>query len=95
VQRPERGRGSTDMTYDAAVSRATIDMIWKMWRMRPGSIVVPGHDLQMVLDGDRPQYLGKRAAITSWYGDDLETTTLFELTLASADAPTQRVRINA
>jgi hypothetical protein len=36
-----------------------------------------------------------RAAHRSWYGDDLETTTLFEPTLASADAPTQRVRINA
>jgi glyoxylase-like metal-dependent hydrolase (beta-lactamase superfamily II) len=94
--RAELVSGTTDMTYDAAVSRATIDMIWKVWRMRPGSIVVPGHDLPMVLDGDRPQYLGKReAAITSWYGDDLETTTLFELTLASADAPTQRVRITA
>ena len=86
----------TDMTYDAAVSRATIDMIWKAWRMRPGSIVVPGHDLPMVLDGDRPQYLGKReAAITSWYDDDLKTTTLFELTMPAANAATQRVRLQA
>ena len=51
--RAELVSGTTDMTYDAAVSRATIDMIWKVWRMRPGSIVVPGHDLPMVLDGDR------------------------------------------
>ncbi len=82
----QRVSGSTHMTYDAAVSRATIDMVWKVWRMRPGSIVVPGHDLPMMLDGDRSQYLGKReAAITSWYGDDLETTTLFELTRSAQE----------
>ena len=89
----QRVSGSTDMTYDAAVRR---DMIWKVWRMRPGSIVVPGLDLPMMLDGDRPQYLGKReAAITSWYGDDLETTTLFELTRSAANATTQGVRLQA
>ncbi len=83
------------MTYDPAISRATIDMIWKVWRMRPGSIVVPGHDLPMMLHEGNPQYLGKReAAITAWYGDDMETTTLFELTLPS-EAVTRSVRVKA
>lgn len=72
----------TDMTYDAAVSAASIEMIWSHWRRRPGSIVVPGHDVPMVLDNGKPHYIGKRdSAITAWYGDDMETTTLFKLTL--------------
>jgi hypothetical protein len=46
-------------------------------------MVVPGHDIPMVLKEGRAEYVGKReAAIKSWFGDDLETTTAFELTLA-------------
>ena len=37
------------MTYDAAVSCATVATIWTLWRARPGNIVIPGHDLPMVL----------------------------------------------
>jgi hypothetical protein len=36
---------TADMTYDARVTAGTIDMIWSIWRRRPGSIVVPDHDL--------------------------------------------------
>jgi glyoxylase-like metal-dependent hydrolase (beta-lactamase superfamily II) len=69
-----------DATYDAATSTASIEMIWEFWRRRPGSILVPGHDLPMTQEAGRTQYLGKReAAIKAWLGDDLETTTLFEL----------------
>jgi N-acyl homoserine lactone hydrolase len=72
---------TADMTYDPAVTRATIEMIWEFWRRRAGTVLVPGHDMPMVLDGGTPKYLGKReAAITAWYGDDMETTTLFNLT---------------
>jgi hypothetical protein len=36
----------------------------------------------MQTDG-RPQYIGPRqAAINAWFGDDLETTTSFALTVA-------------
>jgi glyoxylase-like metal-dependent hydrolase (beta-lactamase superfamily II) len=71
---------SADMTYDPAVTAATIEMIWGLWTRRPGSIVVPGHDLPMVLDGGRPAYLGMRsAAITAWHGDTLDQTTRYEL----------------
>jgi glyoxylase-like metal-dependent hydrolase (beta-lactamase superfamily II) len=88
--RAELISGDTDMTYDPAVSRATIDMIWEFWRRRPGSILVPGHDLPMTQEGGRTQYIGKReAAITTWYGDDMDTTTLFELTLP-ADLPARK-----
>lgn len=73
-----------DMTYDASVTRATIERMWDLWRRRPGTLLVPGHDLPMILDPEgRPIFVGIReAAITSWFGDDLETTTRFELTIA-------------
>ena len=45
-------------------------MVWSRWKRRPGSIIVPGHDVPMVLEGGKPHYIGKReAAITAWYGD--------------------------
>ena len=78
--RAELVSGATDMTYDAAVSRASIDLIWELWRRRPGSIVVPGHDLPMTQEGGVIRYLGQReAAIKVWTGDDMETTTTFDL----------------
>ncbi len=71
-----------DASYDAAISTASLDAIWTIWRRRPGTIVVPGHDIPMVIKDGRATYLGKReAAIKSWFGEDLETTTTFELTL--------------
>lgn len=70
----------TAMTYDAAVSRATIEMIWAKWRERPGTVVVPGHDLPMVLEGREPRYLGKRkASIRAWFGKDIATLTELDL----------------
>jgi N-acyl homoserine lactone hydrolase len=74
--------GRTDKTYDTAVSAATLQTIWTLWRSRPGNIVVPGHDIPMVQNDGRPEYLGKREALLkAWLGDDLETTTLFALTV--------------
>lgn len=71
----------TDMTYDAAISRKSIEMIWSLWRQRPGTVVVPGHDLPMVLDGDAPRYLGsRRAGIKAWFGQDMAAITEFSLT---------------
>lgn len=74
---------SADMTYDASVSRASIEAIWRYWQRRPGNILVPGHDLPMIQKDGVITYLGTReAGISSWLGEDLETTTLFELTVA-------------
>jgi N-acyl homoserine lactone hydrolase len=74
---------TADLTYDPALSSASIGRIWDFWRRRPGTILVPGHDLPMLQDDGRIRYLGKReAAISAWFGDDLETTTLFALTVA-------------
>jgi glyoxylase-like metal-dependent hydrolase (beta-lactamase superfamily II) len=71
---------NTDMTDDAAQSAASIESIWAMWRRRPGNILVPGHDVPMVLENDEVKYLGTReAAIKAWFGEGLDKTTLFEL----------------
>jgi N-acyl homoserine lactone hydrolase len=75
--------GRADMSYDAAVSGKSIAAIRELWGRRPGSLLVPGHDMPMVLEDGRIEYVGKReAAIKSWFGDDLETTTTIELALA-------------
>lgn len=69
------------MTYDAAISRATIAAIWRMWREKPGTIVVPGHDIPMRIDGDEPRYLGTRQAVLkAWFGRDMTTMTEIDLT---------------
>ncbi|MFM9937919.1 MAG: MBL fold metallo-hydrolase [Hyphomicrobiaceae bacterium] len=73
----------TDMTYDASISRASIEMIWGHWRRKAGTVLVPGHDLPMTQQDGKISYIGKReAAITAWYGEDMETTTMFKLTVA-------------
>jgi len=80
--RAELVSGTTDMTYDAAISKASIEAIWALWRKRPGNILVPGHDVPMVQKNGKTKYIDKReAAISVWYGDDMESTTLFKLTL--------------
>ena len=70
----------TDASYDKAVSAASVEMIWSHWTKKPGTIVVPGHDTPMVLRDGKPTYVGTlEAAIKSWTGDDMETTTVFKL----------------
>lgn len=72
---------TADMTYDPAVSRRSMEHIWDMWRRRPGSVLIPGHDMPMVLDGGTPKYLAPQAAaISAWFGESLDTTTTFRLT---------------
>ena len=71
---------ATDMTYDPALSAATIERIWTFWRRRPNSVLVPGHDLPMIQKDGNPVYLTEReAAISAWMGDDLDQTTIFSL----------------
>lgn len=69
-----------DMTYDPAVTRATIEGIWSIWRRKPGSIVIPGHDLPMVLVDGLPTRIGEQTAgIVALRGEtiaDLETIRL-------------------
>lgn len=83
--RAELISGDTDMTYDAAISRATIAAIWRMWREKPGTIVVPGHDIPMRIEGDEPRYLGTRQAmLKAWFGRDMTTMTEIDLTGGNA-----------
>jgi glyoxylase-like metal-dependent hydrolase (beta-lactamase superfamily II) len=78
---------SADMTASAEQTAQSMAMIWEFWRRRPGNILVPGHDLPMTVKDGRPAYIGHReAAVSTWYGDDLEQTTLFELTRERAGA---------
>jgi N-acyl homoserine lactone hydrolase len=78
--RAELLSGGTDMTFDADVSRASIASIRALWERNPSNILVPGHDLPMVLEDGEPRYLGVReAAIKAWYGEDLNETTIFSL----------------
>jgi N-acyl homoserine lactone hydrolase len=74
--------GRTDMTYDPAISSASVAAIWSLWRARPGNIVIPGHDIPMVLKEGRPHYLARREdAIKAWFGDDVDTMTTLELSV--------------
>ena len=60
---------AADITFDAGLTRATIEPIWASWSKKPNSILVPGHDLPMVLDQGEPRYLCEReAGIRAWYG---------------------------
>lgn len=80
--RAELLSGRADASYDPTVSSASIAAIWTMWRSRPGNVLVPGHDIPMILNEGRPQYIARReAAIKSWFGDDLDTLTTIELSV--------------
>jgi glyoxylase-like metal-dependent hydrolase (beta-lactamase superfamily II) len=73
-----------DMSLDEAASTHSIEKIWAMWRKVPGTIVSPGHDLSMRLDErGRPVYIGERkAGISTWFGETMEDTTVFDITNA-------------
>lgn len=71
---------SADLTEDAAASGRSFDRIWELWRQRPGTVLVPGHDVPMVLEEGRPAFIGKReAVIRAWFGETLDQLTTFEL----------------
>ena len=81
--RAELVSGTTDMTYDAAISKASIDD--DLGRCGASARAVSwcrATTCRWCWKTARPKYIDKReAAITAWYGDDMETTTLFKLTL--------------
>jgi hypothetical protein len=58
-----------------------MERIWELWKDKSGTVLVPGHDVPMVLEDGKPAYIGERAAgISSWFGETLDQTKLFELT---------------
>lgn len=71
-----------DATADHSASRLTIERIWSLWKVRPETILVPGHDLSMQLDQTgQPVYIGeRRAAIAAWFHESIELTTVIDLT---------------
>jgi N-acyl homoserine lactone hydrolase len=79
--RAELLSGKVDSSEDFAASEATVRSIWSVWREAPGTLLIPGHDLSMRLDAaGRPEYVGSRkAAISAWFAEDLELTTVIEL----------------
>jgi glyoxylase-like metal-dependent hydrolase (beta-lactamase superfamily II) len=86
---------AADMTMDEAASRRSIEQIWALWRRRPGTLLVPGHDIPMVLEHGRAVYVeGRRAGITAQFDDTLEQTTLFELSLSDERAGSPRRRLH-
>jgi N-acyl homoserine lactone hydrolase len=71
---------TADMTMDERASVRSIAQIWDLWRKRGDTVLVPGHDVPMVLENGVPTYIEeRRAGITAWFDDELEKTTLFEL----------------
>lgn len=69
-----------DMTWDAARSTRSIEMIVARWGARPGTVLIPGHDLPMRLESGRPVAIGtRRAGITALFGDTPEAATTFDL----------------
>ena len=70
-----------DMSLSKDESVASFERIWALWRQRTNNVLVPGHDLPMVLNGaGEPEYLGERAGgIRAWFGDTLEQTHTFSL----------------
>jgi glyoxylase-like metal-dependent hydrolase (beta-lactamase superfamily II) len=69
-----------EASYDAEASSASLERIWQLWERRPGSILIPGHDLPMTQKDGRIEYIGRRkAALKAWFGEDVETTTLIDL----------------
>jgi N-acyl homoserine lactone hydrolase len=70
-----------DMTYDADVTRESIEKIWALWTAREANILIPGHDVPMRQVKGQPEYLSEReAAIRAWYGETLDQTTIISLT---------------
>ena len=70
-----------DATGDAQASRQSIDQIWSVWRQVPGTVLIPGHDLSMILDAKgQPQYLGERkAGIAAWFSESIHKMHTFDL----------------
>ena len=66
---------AADLTYDAPLTKAPIEAIWKFCRQKPNNVLVPGPDLPVVLNDGVPRYLCEReASIPAWHAEDLKQT---------------------
>ena len=80
--RPELVSRVPDMSMNLGQHRATFALIWELWRKRPHTVVIPGHDVPMVLQDDKPTFMTERvnAGVTAWFGDTMDQTKLFAFT---------------
>jgi N-acyl homoserine lactone hydrolase len=79
--RAELLSGRVDASVNHEESQASLKVIWHHWRAKPGTILVPGHDLCMTLDAHaKPQYIGeRRAGIAAWFNESLAEETVISL----------------
>ncbi|TPG59833.1 MBL fold metallo-hydrolase [Roseomonas nepalensis] len=84
--RSELATGRADMTLDAAAHAASIARLNAAWREVPGTLLLPGHDLPLLLDeaGNMVAQGDRTAAIDAWFGASLEEVTRFDLTEGAA-----------
>lgn len=69
---------TVDMTHDPALSRASIDKIWTLWQRKPGTVLIPGHDLPMVLENGIPKLIGRHeAGVVAMFGEDPSSRTVY------------------
>jgi hypothetical protein len=80
--RSELVTGRADMTLDVTAHAASIARLNAIWREVPGTVLLPGHDLPLMLDGaGQVVAQGERAcSIYAWFGGSLEEVTHFDLT---------------
>jgi glyoxylase-like metal-dependent hydrolase (beta-lactamase superfamily II) len=81
-----------DATGDVDASRHSIESIWERWRRVRGTVLIPGHDLSMVLGEDgQPRYLGERkAAIAAWFSESIHAMSTIDLTESGVFGPAYR-----
>lgn len=79
--RAELATAKADMSMDPAVHARSIARLLTEWRAQPGTVLLVGHDLPMVLDrAGRPQAQGSQHnAIDAWLGATLDDVTHFPL----------------
>ena len=75
-----------DASMDHAATVETIRKIVALWRSKKGSVLVPGHDLSMVLDDSgKPVYITERkAGIAAWFNETLHDMSVIDLTEKAA-----------
>jgi N-acyl homoserine lactone hydrolase len=79
--RAELATARADISMDPAVHARSIARLLAEWRARPGTVLLVGHDLPMVLGPDgRPSPRGeRRTQVDAWLGESLEEVTRFPL----------------
>lgn len=67
-------------TLDEETSVQSLKYLWALWRRKAGTLMIPGHDIPMILKDGAPKYISKReASLEAWFGKELEDETVFTL----------------